>query len=273
MLTAETLRGIYSAIVTPFKSDQSIDEQALRKQTEYVIENGCHAIMSTAGTGEFPHMSREERKEVTAIIVDQTGGRIPIIAGTAGVQYPRGHLPSPGRPGGWRLGCHPDPDLLLQDPRIWLEATFFRRGQSARHSGGNLQQPALYRKSHVPPAYGGHHAASEHYWGKLSQDDMGQLVETIRLTSGQVSVNTGIDSQFYPALCVGSRGIFSTASCVIPQAMVDIYDHFRAGRHEEARELHMKVQVLNRFLEYDPWLCGPRQESPGDARHSLRRSS
>ena len=83
-LTAETLRGVYSAIVTPFKSDETIDEEALRKQTEYVIDNGCQAIMSTGGTGEFPHMTRAERKEATSIIVDQTGGRIPVIAGTAG---------------------------------------------------------------------------------------------------------------------------------------------------------------------------------------------
>ena len=74
MLTAETLRGVYSAIVTPFKGNESVDEDALRKQTEYVVENGCHAIMSTGGTGEFAHMSRDERKEATAIIVDQTAG-------------------------------------------------------------------------------------------------------------------------------------------------------------------------------------------------------
>ncbi len=84
MLTAETLRGVYAAIVTPFQDDETLDEKALRKQTDYVIENGVHAIMSTGGTGEFPHLSREERKDATAVVVDQSGGSVPVIAGTAG---------------------------------------------------------------------------------------------------------------------------------------------------------------------------------------------
>jgi 4-hydroxy-tetrahydrodipicolinate synthase len=74
-------------------------------------------------------------------------------------------------------------------------------------------------------------------------------------------VNTGIDSQFYPALCAGARGIFSTAASVIPRQMVEIYRHTVKGEHEAARSLHMKVQVLNRFLEYDPGYVAPCKEA------------
>lgn len=81
MLTAETLRGIYAATVIPFKDDESLDEKALRKQTAYVIDNGVHAIMSTGGTGEFPHLSREERKGVRNAL-KETGAslRLPLRA-------------------------------------------------------------------------------------------------------------------------------------------------------------------------------------------------
>ncbi|MCH7569334.1 MAG: 4-hydroxy-tetrahydrodipicolinate synthase [Deltaproteobacteria bacterium] len=261
MLTAETLRGVYSAIVTPFKSDESIDEQALRKQTEYVVENGCHAIMSTGGTGEFPHMSREERKEATAIIVDQTGGRIPVIAGTAGCSTREA------------ICLAQDAQEVGASAAILTPTYYFKIPESGLNQhfsdvAGAVDIPVVIYNN---PLYTGNPMSPQLMadimqhpniiGGKLSQNDMGQLVETIRLTSGQVSVNTGIDSQFYPALCVGSRGIFSTASCVIPRAMVDIYDHFMAGRHEQARVLHMKVQVLNRFLEYDPGYVAPAKEA------------
>jgi 4-hydroxy-tetrahydrodipicolinate synthase len=96
---------------------------------------------------------------------------------------------------------------------------------------------------------------------KQSNVDMGQLVEILRLVPSTFSVNTGVDSQFYPALCVGARGIFSTAATVIPRQMVEIYRLTMNGEHEAARALHMKVQVLNRFLEYDPGYVAPCKEA------------
>jgi len=58
---------------------------------------------------------------------------------------------------------------------------------------------------------------------KQSNDDLGQLVEALRLAepSGR-SLCTGIDSQFYAALCVGARGIFSTAAAIVWLAPVVI---------------------------------------------------
>ena len=54
---------------------------------------------------------------------------------------------------------------------------------------------------------------------KQSNDDLGQLVEALRLAGGRGrSLCTGIDSQFYAALCVGARGIFSTAAAIVPVA-------------------------------------------------------
>ena len=275
-LTVETLRGVYSAIVTPFKSDETIDEEALCKQTEYVVDNGCHSIMSTGGTGEFPHMTREEGKEATAIIVDQASGRIPIIAGTAGGSTREAVFLAQDAQEVGAAAAILTPTYYFKIPEAGLKQHFFDVAESVDIPiviynnplyTGNPMSPQLMAEIMQHPNIIG---------GKLSQDDMGQLVETIRLTSGRVSVNTGIDSQFYPALCIGSQGIFSTASCVIPKQMTDIYNHFTAGRFEEARDLHMKVQVLNRFLEYDPGYVAPAKEALamlgipcGDARKPL----
>ncbi len=92
MLTAETHRGIYAATVTPFKDDVSLDEKALRKQTAYVIDNGVHAIMST---GEFPHLSREERTGVRNAL-KETGAflRLPLCA--RGLRRKKGLHPDEG---------------------------------------------------------------------------------------------------------------------------------------------------------------------------------
>jgi 4-hydroxy-tetrahydrodipicolinate synthase len=87
-------------------------------------------------------------------------------------------------------------------------------------------------------------------------------VEALRLTeaSGR-SLCTGIDSQFYAALCIGARGIFSTAASIVPAPMVRLWDLVQDGDHEEALAQHRALQPLNRFLEYDPGYVSPTKEA------------
>jgi 4-hydroxy-tetrahydrodipicolinate synthase len=97
---------------------------------------------------------------------------------------------------------------------------------------------------------------------KQSEDDLGQLVEALRLAeeSGR-NLCTGIDSQFYAALCVGAAGIFSTAASIVPGPMVRLWDLAQEGDHDRALEQHRALQPLNRFLEYDPGYVSPTKEA------------
>ena len=55
MLTAADIKGVIAAIVTPFDENGQISSSAIETITEYLVANGVHAIMTTGGTGEFPH--------------------------------------------------------------------------------------------------------------------------------------------------------------------------------------------------------------------------
>ncbi len=79
----DELEGVIAAIVTPFDQAQNLDLAGLHQLTNFLIDQGVHAIMTTGGTGEFPSLSRDERKQVTATVVSAAAGRVPVIAGTA----------------------------------------------------------------------------------------------------------------------------------------------------------------------------------------------
>jgi 4-hydroxy-tetrahydrodipicolinate synthase len=96
---------------------------------------------------------------------------------------------------------------------------------------------------------------------KQSCVDMGELVEVIRLSNKNSSICTGIDSQFYPALAIGAVGVYSTAGGIFPKQMKEIYSLFLQGRLAEAKELHIKLQAVNCFLEYDPGYVSPAKEA------------
>ncbi len=78
------LRGTYTVILTPFTADGSrVNEQMLRWLVDYQIGEGIHGLIALASNGEFLSLSDEERHQVASIVIDQAGGRVPVVIGTA----------------------------------------------------------------------------------------------------------------------------------------------------------------------------------------------
>jgi len=73
-------KGSLVALITPFKNG-SVDEDAFRKLVDYQISNGTHGLVPVGTTGESPTLSHDEHKRVVEICIDETRGRIPVIAG------------------------------------------------------------------------------------------------------------------------------------------------------------------------------------------------
>lgn len=75
-------QGVYTAMITPFNTDESVDEGALRALVDFQIEQGIAGLVPVGTTGESPTVTHEENVEVVGIVVDQAKGRVPVIAGT-----------------------------------------------------------------------------------------------------------------------------------------------------------------------------------------------
>ena len=79
------LSGILTALATPFTSDGPIDESALRRVVDRSIDGGVDGVVACGSTGEFAAMSNAERRKVVETVIDQTAGRVPVIAQTGAV--------------------------------------------------------------------------------------------------------------------------------------------------------------------------------------------
>lgn len=78
-------KGIIPAMVTPLRETGEINEGALRKVTEHLIEGGSHGLFPVGSQGEFFSLPFEQKKEAIRIVVDETRGRVPVYAGTGAV--------------------------------------------------------------------------------------------------------------------------------------------------------------------------------------------
>jgi 4-hydroxy-tetrahydrodipicolinate synthase len=75
------IKGLGVAMVTPFKQDLSIDFDALRKLTEYLIENDVDYLVVMGTTGESVTLTNEEKRQVLETVKEVNEGRLPIVFG------------------------------------------------------------------------------------------------------------------------------------------------------------------------------------------------
>jgi 4-hydroxy-tetrahydrodipicolinate synthase len=255
--------GVIPAIPTPFTEDgREVEVEALRRVVRHVVDGGVHGIMTTGGTGEFPHLSREERRLVNEMVAAEAAGAATIFAGTSACAT-------------WEaIALVEDAAAVGADAAILTppfhfgipEEMLYRHFADVAAAGilpVVVYNNPLYTGNRLSPTLIAELMSVDGVVGlKQSEGDLGQLVEALRLAeaSGR-NLCTGIDSQFYAALCIGARGIFSTAASIVPAPMVRLWDLVQDGDHEEALAQHRALQPLNRFLEYDPGYVSPTKEA------------
>lgn len=259
------LRGVVSAIVTPFGKSGSVDYATLERLTDKLVKGGVQGIMATGGTGEFPHLSTEERVQATKSIVDGASGRVPVFANTS--------------------ACATDDAVSLAeqaaavgaDAIISVPPFYFPLSDSALFNFFTT----LADRSPLPlfvynnPGYTGNPLSPallvellEHsniLGLKQSESDLGQFVEVLyqvrTVRRLEKCLTTGIDSQLCAVLATGGDGIFSTAASIVPTYVAEIFKLASSGDYPAARVAQLRMQPLNRFLEYDPGYVAPAKEA------------
>ncbi|MBI5131808.1 MAG: 4-hydroxy-tetrahydrodipicolinate synthase [Rhodopseudomonas palustris] len=81
MAAKTNFRGSFTALVTPFKKDGSLDEQAFRSLVNWQIGEGSHGLVPVGTTGESPTLSHDEHHKVVEWCIAEAKGRVPVIAG------------------------------------------------------------------------------------------------------------------------------------------------------------------------------------------------
>ncbi len=80
----QSFMGTGVALVTPFKSDFSVDVEALQKLVNHVIVGGVEYLVVLGTTGESVTLSKEEKELVKKTIIDANKGRLPLVLGVGG---------------------------------------------------------------------------------------------------------------------------------------------------------------------------------------------
>ncbi len=75
------LRGVVPPVCTPFTPDYKVDEKSLRRLVNHLIDGGVHGLFVLGSTSEVAYLTDKNRAEVIRIAIDETAGRVPVVAG------------------------------------------------------------------------------------------------------------------------------------------------------------------------------------------------
>ena len=252
MSKSTIFRGAGVAIVTPMNADGSVNFEKYRELIDWQIDNGTDAIITCGTTGESSTLTTEEHVEVIKAAVEQTAGRVPVIAGTGSNDTAFGiELSVEAR----ELGCD---GLLLVTPyynkasQRGLIAHFNRIINAAKlpsilynvpsRTGVNIQPATvatLYENPYVCAV-------------KEASGDISQVAKIAAMCD--IDIYSGNDDQIVPILSLGGKGVISVLSNVMPRETHDICAKWFEGDVKSSSDLQLKLLDLcnNLFIDVNP---------------------
>lgn len=239
-------KGIIPAMVTPIRETGEINEEALRRLTNHLIDGGSHGLFPVGSQGEFFSLTFEQKREAIRIVVDETRGRVPVYAGTGAVTT-REAIDTTKMAQDWGVSAVSviTPYFLVPSQKE-LIAHYAAIAKACPDLPILLYSNPDRTQVPFPTSTLLELAAIDNIVGvKDSSGDMSMTGEYIRLTRGMnFHVLMGRDTLIYAALCYGATGSICATANVDPRVPVEIYEAFIAGDHQRALDAQYRLAPL-----------------------------
>ncbi len=254
MANLDQLRGCGTAIVTPFRRDETIDEAALKRLIEYQIEGGVDFLVACGTTGESVTMTEDEQARVVQLTIETVKGRIPVVAGAGGYNT-REVIEKIERYA--TLGA----DAILSVTPYYNKPTQEGLFQHYRAIAESSALPIILYNvpgrtgCNLEPALVARLAEFETIVGiKEASGNLSQIGEIASLVDDSFLIFAGDDSVVLPVAALGGVGVISVASNLLPRDVSRLTHACVDGRLEEARALYRQLTPIFKamFIESNP---------------------
>lgn len=239
------------ALVMPFTAD-GIHEATLRELVRFHLREGTDALVINGSTGEATTMSPEEQRRALEVVVDEAGGRLPVIAGAGGSDTAAvSRLARAAREAG--------ADGLLLSPPPYNKPTqqgivaHFRRVMDAADLPTVVYNVPGRTACNILPATVETLAEDPRVVGvKEASGDISQVAELARRLADRVAIYSGNDDQVVPLMALGGRGVISVLGNVAPADTSRMAKAYLEGAVEEARRIQLRYLPLVAALFREP---------------------
>jgi 4-hydroxy-tetrahydrodipicolinate synthase len=232
----KSFTGVMTPLLVPLNDQEEVIEPELRTHINNLIEQGIHGFLSPSATGEFANLSNEEWEKVLQITVNETSGRIPVIAlvTECGTKNTLRNIKIAMESGADAVMATTPYYYPLDQPSVLnyfttladeseLPLWLYHQPNDTKLS---IEHDTLLKLSKHPNITG----------IKISTNDMLFYYRAVRLfdRSNAFSVLMAEDHSFLPALSLGGEGVVSFISNIIPGTVIDLWEAINDNNSKKA---------------------------------------
>lgn len=243
----EMFAGLSVALVTPMRSNGSLNEEMLKVLIDFHIEAGTDALVPVGTTGESPTLTHDEHERVIAITCDHAAGRIKVMAGTGSNSTAEAirltaSAKRAGATGALMVTPYynkPTQEGFFQHYRAVAEhvdlpiVLYNIPGRTAK----NMEPETICRVADACPSV----VAIKESTGLM--DQASQI-----LAASDLTLLSGDDSLTLPLMALGGSGVVSVAGNIVPKDVKAMVTAFKSGDVTKAQNLHHRLFPLCRDM-------------------------
>ncbi|MBP3960526.1 dihydrodipicolinate synthase family protein [Gemmata sp. G18] len=278
--------GVFPAVTTQFRSDQTLDLGATGRHLETIVASGVSGLVVCGSLGENQTLDPDEKRQVVETAVRVAQGRVPVVAGVAesstaaAVRYARDCA---------RIGAS---GLMVMPPMVYKAdpgeaAGYFRAVAAATDLSWMLYNNPIGYTVDVTPERLVEFADIPNLGAiKESSGDPRRVTE-IRLALGdRLAIFAGVDDLILESSILGIDGWVAGSGIAFPAENQRLWELTRAGKWDEARRLYrwsaplMKLDTHPKFVQFiklmvqeaglgAEWVRAPRQPLTGAERERV----
>lgn len=247
MSDSDRLRGIFTPNLVPLDQSGAINEVELRRYVDWMIDRGVHGLYPNGSTGEFTRFTADERRRIIEIVMDQTDGRVPVLAGAAeantretigACEYYH------------RLGVRAVAIVAPFYYKLGSEGVYAYFKEIADNSpaaitlynipmfASPIDVPTVQRLAEECPNI----VAIKDSSGDIPH--MMRMISAVRPSRPEFSFLTGWDAVLIPMLLIGCDGGTNATSGVVPEITRKLFELAEAGQIDDACDLQYRLLTL-----------------------------
>jgi dihydrodipicolinate synthase/N-acetylneuraminate lyase len=254
-MTKEMWQGVLPAITTPFDADGGVDHEFLAGHARRLVAAGCRGVVALGSLGEGATLTVAEKIEVLKTLVGAVGDRVPVVAGIAAMSTDdAAHLARAAD----KAGCR---GLMVLPPYVykgdWHET---RAHVSAIITATPLScmlynNPIAYGTDFLPEQVRDLTDHANLHAIKDSSGDVRRITAMKALLGDRLTLLVGLDDAVVEGVAAGATGWVAGLVNALPEESVLLFEHARAGRAAEARELYewflplLRMDTVPKFVQ------------------------
>ena len=279
-------QGVFPAITTQLKKDQSLDLEATARHADALIQSGVAGIIFLGSLGENQALAPQEKRELIRAMIGAVNGRVPVLSGVAesstvaACRYVR-DLEKLGVDGFMLM-----PAMLYRgDPQETL-AHFCTTAKATGLPIMIYNNPISYANDITPEMFADLAEVKNFVALKESSSNTRRITDIHNLLPGRFAIFTGVDDLVLESAILGIDGWVAGSGIAFPAENQHFWELTRAGKWEAAREMYrwftplLHLDTHTKFVQYiklavqecslgSEWVRAPRLPLTGAERKQI----